>query len=96
MKIFHVYMVTNKPDGTLYIGVTSHLIQRVYQHRSGTVPGFTKKYNLRKLVWFEEHSYAEDALLRERRLKKWNRAWKVDLIEAANPDWRDLWEEVCV
>lgn len=94
-KAFFVYMMTNRPYGTLYIGVTSDLIKRVYQHRSGEGSAFTAKYNLRRLVWFERADTAEAAITREKRLKKWRRAWKVGLIEAGNPSSRDLWPEIC-
>ena len=85
-----VYLLASKRNGTLYTGVTSDLPARVHQHRIGAVRGFTRDYGVRMLVWFEQHSTMEQAILREKRIKKWNRAWKLDLIEAINPDWRDL------
>jgi putative endonuclease len=88
-------MMTNRPDGTLYIGVTSDLIQRAWQHRTGAADGFTKRYNLHRLVWYEHHDNAESAIRREKRLKKWPRNWKTALIDATNPEWRDLWDEIC-
>lgn len=94
-KSFHTYMMANRKDGTLYIGVTSDLIQRVHQHRIGAVDGFTKRYNLHHLVWFETHDSAKQAIRREKRLKKWPRQWKVNTIEGSNPDWRDLWGDIC-
>jgi putative endonuclease len=85
-----VYILASKRNGTLYIGVTSDLIQRIHQHRIGAVPGFTQEYGVKRLMWFEQHSMMDEAILRERRLKKWNRAWKIALIEALNPHWDDL------
>ena len=85
----YVCMMTNKPDGTLYTGVTSDLIKRVYEHRTGAVGGFTKRYNLKILVYFEKHDPIRDAIVRERRIKEWKRAWKVRIIEERNPEWRD-------
>lgn len=85
-----VYLLASKRNGTLYVGVTSNLIDRIAQHRDGTIPGFTADYAVRLLVWFEQHATMEQAILREKRIKKWNRAWKLELIEKANPDWRDL------
>lgn len=77
-------------NGTLYVGVTSNLMQRVYQHRSGDVSGFSAKYNVKRLVWFEQHETMEAAILREKQIKKWNRAWKLNMIEKDNADWDDL------
>ncbi len=90
-KNYYVYILTNKVGGTLYIGVTSDLIKRVYQHRTKAVQGFTEKYGLDRLVYFEVFEDPENAILREKRLKKWNRAWKIELIEDNNPDWHDLY-----
>jgi putative endonuclease len=88
-----VYLLASKRNGTLYAGVTSDLPARTHQHRIGAVRGFTRDYGVRMLVWFEQHSTMESAITREKRIKKWNRAWKLALIEAANPDWRDLAED---
>ncbi|MFN6933890.1 MAG: GIY-YIG nuclease family protein [Tsuneonella sp.] len=88
-----VYLMASARNGTLYIGVTSNLLQRIAQHREGTFGGFTAKYAVKCLVWFEQHNTMEHAIAREKQLKKWNRAWKLDLIEKANPQWRDLAEE---
>jgi putative endonuclease len=88
------YIMASRRNGTLYIGVTSDLIQRAWQHREGAVDGFTKKYDVKMLVWYELHATMEHAIAREKTLKKWNRAWKLQLIESANPEWRDLWPEV--
>jgi putative endonuclease len=89
-KRFFVYILASKPWGTLYIGVTSDLQARVYQHKQGLFSGFTKKYDVKQLVYFEEHATAADAIPREKRLKKWPRAWKINLIRTDNPDWNDL------
>lgn len=94
MKNYYVYIVTNKPRGTLYIGMTNNLIRRAYEHRKGLIEGFTKKYNLKRLVYYEVFDRVEDAILREKRLKKWNRQWKIDLIEKVNPNWNDLYEKL--
>jgi|SRR5947207_14817288 len=93
-KQFCVYMVSNKPRGTLYIGVTSNLTQRAWQHREKVVEGFTAKYGLDRLVWYEMHENAESAIVREKQLKKWNRLWKIELIEKMNPEWRDLFPDI--
>jgi len=85
-----VYIMASARNGTLYIGVTSNLMQRVTQHRMGTLSGFSGKYGTKTLVWFEPHATMENAIIREKRLKKWNRAWKLRLIEEDNPAWRDL------
>jgi putative endonuclease len=91
---FFVYILASRRNGTLYVGMTDDLLKRIWQHRNDVIPGFTHTYNVRMLVWYESHGSREAALLRERRLKKWNRAWKLDLIEQENPQWRDLWAEV--
>ena len=93
---FYVYILANKRNGTLYIGMTDDLVRRVWQHREGTIEGFTKAYSVRNLVWFEEHSTRESAFTRERQMKKWNRNWKLREIESSNPEWRDLWEEIAI
>ena len=89
-----VYIMTSKRNGTLYIGVTSNLLQRVWQHREGVVEGFTKTYDVKMLVWYEQHETMESAIGREKAMKKWNRAWKLKVIEATNPAWRDLWNDI--
>ena len=86
-----VYMMTNRPNGTLYIGVTSNLIQRASQHRAGEIEGFTQRYNLKRLVYFEHHDDIREAIAREKILKTWNRAWKDELIARENPNWDDLY-----
>ena len=89
-----VYIMTNRKNGTLYTGVTSNLVQRVWQHREGTIPGFTTRYALKRLVWFESHATMEHAILREKQIKGGSRARKLALITALNPDWRDLYEDI--
>jgi putative endonuclease len=89
-----VYILTNKKNGTLYIGVTSHLIRRIWQHKNDSVDGFTKRYGTHNLVYFEMHESMLSAIAREKQLKKWNRQWKVDLIIKENPEWKDLWPEI--
>jgi putative endonuclease len=87
---YFVYIIASARNGTLYIGVTNDLSRRSYEHREGLVEGFTKKYGVKMLVWYEEYSDIRDAIVREKRLKKWERKWKLRLIEEANPDWNDL------
>ncbi len=87
-----VYITTNKPDGTLYVGVTSDLPRRAHEHREGLITGFTKRYNLQRLVYVERHETIEQAIQREGRMKKWRRAWKIDLIVSQNPGWKDLYD----
>ncbi|MCC7017633.1 MAG: GIY-YIG nuclease family protein [Rhodospirillales bacterium] len=87
-----VYIMTNKPNGTLYVGVTGNLLRRVFEHREGMIGGFTKRYGLKMLVYFERYENIRDAIQREKNMKHWSRAWKVRLILASNPDWRDLYE----
>ncbi len=88
-----VYLLASQRNGTLYTGVTSNLVARIHQHRQGLVPGFARQYGLKLLVWFEQHPTMDSAITREKRIKKWNRAWKLELIEATNSDWRDLAED---
>ena len=85
-----VYLIASKRNGTLYLGVTSNLTQRIAQHREGAFEGFAKKHGCKMLVWFEAHSTMDYAITREKQLKKWNRGWKLRLIEEGNPDWHDL------
>ncbi|NOT85001.1 MAG: GIY-YIG nuclease family protein [Methylococcaceae bacterium] len=89
-----VYLLASGRNGTLYVGVTSDLIKRVFQHRNNQVDGFTKRYNVHDLVWYEIHECMESAILREKQIKKWQRLAKTGLIEQGNPDWRDLWPEL--
>ena len=86
-----VYILASKRNGTLYIGVTSDLIKRTWQHKNNIVKGFTKRYNVHRLVWYELHESMEAAIIREKRLKNWNRKWKLELIESSNPNWEDLY-----
>ena len=95
-KQYYVYVLASKRNGTIYIGITSNLIQRVWQHKEKFIVGFTKKYNVNKLVYFEADDDVEQAILREKRLKNWRRKWKVDLIEESNPDWKDLYNDLCL
>jgi putative endonuclease len=89
-----VYILASKKNGTLYIGVTSNLIKRVCEHKNQVVDGFSKKYVVHDLVWFEIHETMESAIAREKTLKGWKRQWKLDLINKANPDWRDLYGDL--
>ena len=90
-KAFCVYILAGGRNGTLYTGVTSNLIQRVWQHKEGLTDGFTKEYGIKSLVWYEQHESAESAISREKQIKKWNREWKIRLIEEMNPYWNDLY-----
>ncbi|MDQ5877769.1 MAG: putative endonuclease [Pseudomonadota bacterium] len=90
MKLPCVYILASKRNGTLYVGVTSNLAQRIWQHKNDQVEGFTQKYKVHTLVWFEAHETMESAIAREKSIKEWQRTWKLELIEAANPNWQDL------
>ena len=94
MKSPAIYLLASAKNGTLYIGVTSNLIQRVWQHRQHLTDGFSDRYDVTRLVWYELHDTMESAIVREKQLKKWNREWKIRLIERTNPDWRDLWQDI--
>ena len=89
-----VYILTNRREGTLYTGVTSNLPSRIAQHRDDLVPGFTRRYKLHRLVWFEQHDSMGEAIHREKQIKRWRRSWKIDLIETENPTWRDLYDNL--
>jgi putative endonuclease len=89
-----VYILASGAHGTLYVGVTSDIVRRIWEHKTDVVAGFTKQYQIHMLVFFELHQTMPDAILREKQLKKWNRAWKVRLIEELNPGWRDLYDEI--
>ena len=91
---FFVYILGSRRNGTLYVGMTDDLVRRVWEHRIGAMPGFTKKYGVKHLYWFEVYDSRESALLRERQIKKWNRAWKLALVERLNPEWRDLGDDL--
>jgi putative endonuclease len=90
-RVFYVYLLASKPHGTLYIGITSDLLKRVFEHKSKAVPGFTSRYEIDKLVWFEAHDSVESAIRREKQIKEWRRNWKISLIERENPNWIDLY-----
>ena len=91
---YYVYMLASQRNGTLYIGVTSDLVGRVSAHRQDLTPGFTAKYGVKMLVWHEHHRSISEAILREKRIKRWRREWKIALIEAGNPQWMDLWDSL--
>lgn len=91
---YFVYILASKRNGTLYIGVTDNLIRRTYEHKNNLVKGFTNKYGVHNLVYFESYADVNEAILREKRLKKWNRAWKIKLIEKNNPSWSDLYPKI--
>ncbi|MBI2234986.1 MAG: GIY-YIG nuclease family protein [Micavibrio aeruginosavorus] len=91
---FYVYILSSRRNGTLYVGVTSDLIKRVWQHKDGEIEGFTKKYNVKTLVYYEVHGNAESAITREKQIKEWKRKWKLQLIEKDNPDWSDLYDQI--
>lgn len=94
MKQPCVYILASKKNGILYIGVTSNLVQRMWQHKEGLADGFSKKYRIKRLAWYEQHETMMSAITREKALKKWERAWKIELIEKENPQWRDLYPEI--
>jgi putative endonuclease len=94
MNSYYVYIIASKRNGTLYIGVTNDLIHRIAEHKNGLVEGFSKRYKINRLVYYEETGDITSAIVREKRLKKWRRAWKLRLIEEENPDWRDLYQDL--
>jgi putative endonuclease len=89
-----VYLMASRKDGTLYLGVTRDLIRRVYQHKTKAAPGFTSRYDVDRLVWFETYDDPATAITREKEIKEWRRDWKIQLIEKSNPDWKDLYPEI--
>jgi putative endonuclease len=89
-----VYIMANKPRGALYVGVTSNLVRRIWQHREGEVEGFTRQHGVKMLLYFEEHPTMPLAIQREKNLKRWVRQWKLDLVEGVNPKWEDLWQRI--
>ena len=93
-KLPCVYILASKRNGTLYVGVTSNLVKRVWEHKTDAVDGFTKKYRVHDLVWYEVHETMESAIAREKAIKEWQRAWKLESIERVNPDWRDLYSDL--
>ncbi|WP_438274321.1 GIY-YIG nuclease family protein [Nitrobacter sp.] len=92
--MFYVYLLASRKQGTLYLGITKDLVRRTCQHREKLLPGFTSRYDIRRLVWFETYDDPVTAIEREKEIKKWRRAWKIGLIEKDNPDWRDLYSEI--
>jgi len=92
---YYVDILASRKDGAIYVGVTNDIVRRIYEHRTKVVQGFTSKYNITRLVWFEIYDDPISAISREKELKKWKRAWKVQLIEAQNPNWDDLYESIC-
>jgi len=93
-KKYYVYILSSKKNGTLYTGITNTLKRRIYEHKTGLIEGFTKTYDVKMLVYFEEHDFVDMAILREKRIKKWRRSWKIRMIEQMNPDWNDLYNEI--
>ncbi len=94
MKSYYVYILSSEFNGTLYIGVTNNLLKRVYQHKNDLVDGFTKKYQIHNLVYFEEYNDIQEAILREKQIKRWKRTWKINLIEKDNLNWKDLYKNL--
>ena len=94
MKKPYVYILASKKGGALYTGVTSNLVARIWQHKNDVVAGHTGKYKIKQLVYFEQHETMETAIIREKQIKKWNRQWKINLIEKSNPGWLDLWNQI--
>jgi putative endonuclease len=94
LKYYYIYILASQRNGTLYIGVTNDLIRRIYEHKNGLVDGFTRKYNVKMLVYYEQTENIESAILREKQLKAWHRSWKIRLIESTNPEWKDLYNEI--
>ena len=94
LRIYFVYILASKRNGTLYIGVTNDLIRRVLQHKQGLIEGFTKRYKVVRLVFYESTENIESAIIREKQLKNWHRQWKINLIQSINPEWRDLYGDI--
>lgn len=94
METSYVYVLASKKHGTLYVGVTSNLLRRIWEHKSDLIEGFTKKYQLHCLVYYEVFTKISDAILREKQVKNWNRSWKIRLIESKNPEWKDLYDDL--
>jgi putative endonuclease len=93
---YYVYILASRKDGAIYVGITNDIVRRIYEHRIKAVRGFTSKYNITRLVWFEIYDDPISAISREKELKKWKRAWKVQLVDAQNPQWNDLYESICI
>ena len=94
MKKPSVYILASRKNGTLYTGVTGDLLKRIWEHKNDFVDGFTQKYGVHKLVYFEQHEDMDSAITREKQIKKWNRSWKIHIIEKENPSWKDLYDEL--
>ena len=94
-KQYYVYILTKERNSTFYVGMTSDLIKRIWHHKNSVANGFTKKYNIKQLVYYEVFDDLQNAIKREKRLKQWSRAWKIKAIEEQNPEWNDLYEEIC-
>ncbi len=94
MRDYYIYILSNKKNGTLYLGVTNNLVKRVYEHKQNFVEGFTKRYNIHRLVYYEHTNDSYSAIQREKRMKKWKREWKIELIERVNPGWKDLYYDL--
>ncbi|MEO0205246.1 MAG: GIY-YIG nuclease family protein [candidate division WOR-3 bacterium] len=94
-KNYYVYILASRKNGTLYIGITNNLAKRIYEHKNNLVNGFTQRYSVHYLVYYEIFNNAYEAITREKRLKKWKRLWKIELIRKFNPEWKDLYDEVC-
>lgn len=94
-KQFYVYILTKKRNSTFYVGMTSNLPKRIWEHKNEVAEGFTKEHNIKMLVYYEVFDNAEHAIKREKRLKKWNRSWKMKVIEEMNPEWKDLYNDIC-
>ena len=94
MANYWLYIMASAPNGTLYVGVTNNLVRRVFEHREGLVAGFTKRYGVTSLVYYEQHDTAYAAIQREKNIKHWSRQWKIDLIRGMNPNWRDLYSDI--
>ena len=95
MRVFYVYILSNQRNGTIYVGSTSNIIKRIWEHKNKVIPGFTAKYNVHRLVYYEVHELYIEAARREKRFKNWPRQYKINLIEEFNPDWCDLYEKIC-
>ena len=94
MNMYFVYILANRKEGTIYVGITSDIIRRCHEHKTKADDGFTAEYNVDRLVYFEQHSDVLEAIAREKKLKRWRRKWKIELIERGNPDWRDLYDDL--
>ena len=94
MKQYYVYILSSKKNGTLYIGLTNNLLRRIYEHKNNIIEGFTKKYSVHNLVYYEKHNDINRAISREKQMKKWERQWKINLIRKSNPEWKDLYHDL--